>query len=298
MVGGDISISGPVEGSLMLAGGNVNVNNTVGNSLRIVGGNITIADSVGSDLIVAGGKIAVQSGTTVGKEAFLAGGSVYFDGTVNGNLKIAGKQITIGPNAKINGKLDYYSDKVATIDSGAMVKGKTNFHQKTINNPFNKEFLFGFMSIAAIAKLLMMFVAALIMFHFFKPQTNSIIDNSVSNFWKESLKGFIILCVVPVAIILSLVTVVTLYLGLITLFFYLAFVIISSVISVLVFAKLCLKYIFKKVDYQLNWWVILLSAIVMGIIGFIPFIGWIIVFFVFISTLGSTSSALYNKLRS
>lgn len=298
MIGGDISVSGPVEESLMLAGGNINVNSTVGNSLRIVGGNITIADSVGRDLVVAGGKVAVQSNTTVGKEALLIGGNVYFDGTVNGNLKIAGKQITIGPNAKINGKLDYYSDQQATIDQSAFVKGVTNFHQKTIKNPVSKEFLVGFMSLAAILKLLMVFVAALVIFHFFKPQTNSIIENSVSNFWKESLRGFIVLCVVPAAVILSLVTVVTLYLGLIVLFFYLTFVIISSIISVLVFAKLCLKYIFKKADYQLNWWVILLSAIAMGIIGLIPFVGWIVVFFIFISTLGSTSRTLYNKLRS
>ena len=124
------------------------------------------------------------------------------------------------------------------------------------------------------------------------------LDKSLDYFWKEALRGFIVLVVVPAAVILSFITVIGAFLGIIVGIFYAAFIVIASVISVLLFAKLVMKYIFKKGDYQLNWWIVALATLVLGLIAIIPFVGWIFVFFIFISALGSTSDFIYHKIRA
>ncbi len=297
--GGSISISGNVAGDVTAAGGNLNITSNVAGDLRVAGGNIFVSNSVGGDLLVAGGQISVLPGTSVGKDASIAGGVVYIDGTINGNLSVAAEEIKLGPSAVISGDFDYYSKKQATLENGASVSGATNFHKTTVPvaGKAKKAVLLGFLGIAWIVKLITIIVAGLVMIYFFKPQASAIVKKSVLNFWKEALKGFVVLIVVPVAVILSFVTILGSLLGAVVLLAYILFIIIASVVSILLFAKLCLKYLFKKENYELNWWVVAVSALVFSLVSVIPFVGWIFALIIFLSALGSTSDFIYKKVR-
>jgi cytoskeletal protein CcmA (bactofilin family) len=314
---GNIGITGPINGDLFVAGGNIMLSGTVSEDVaagggtlnitgkitgdaRFVGGNINISNSIGGDLIIAGGQINIVSSVSVEKDAGIAGGTVYIDGTINGNLRVAAREIKFGPNALIRGNFDYYSEVPVTLESGAIVEGTTNFHQINLSadKSINKKFIFGLMSVADLAKLMMIFAAALVLFYAFKNQTKAIVERSVSGFWKEALRGFIVLVVAPIAIILSFVTVIGAPLGFIAAFFYAAFLVISSIVSALLFAKLLLKYLFKKDNYELNWWVIAISVLALKLVVFIPFIGGILAFFIFISALGSISDFVWKKIRA
>jgi len=319
VAGGTITVSGPVSGDVAAAGGNISINSDVAGDLRIVGGNITVSKSAGGDLIIAGGQINVSPESSIGKDVEIAGGSINFlgkagqtleieggtvfvNGPVAGNLKITAEEIKLGPKAVIGGNFDYSSLKEAVLEQGAVVSGTTNFtkintevgsNAKTANAMF-----LGFIGVAWVVKTLMFILAALVLVYFFKPQTKNVLDIASSNFWKEVLRGFIVLVVLPIAIILSFVTVIGTFLGLIALAFYVAFIILASVFNILVFAKVCLKYLFKRPDYEMNWWVLIISALVFGAVCMIPFVGWIIGFIIFLSSLGSVSAFVYNKLRA
>jgi len=314
--GGNLFISGPISGDIEAAGGSVNIMSSVVGDIRVAGGNIVIANSVGGDLVAVGGQISVVPGFSAGKDlkiaggnidysgetkgsASIKGGTVYFNGTVEGDLLIEAENVKLGPNAVVLGNFDYYSPSQLTIGQEVRVDGETTFHKTEIpTKKTSKGAFVGFMSMFWIVKSLMIFVAALIIFYVFKHQTADIVSKSAISFWKETLRGFIVLVVVPVAVILSFVTVVGAFLGVIAVLFYAMLLFVGAVVSVLVFAKLALKYLFKKPDYKINWWIILCSVIVLAFIGMIPFVGWIFTLIIFLSAFGSTANYIYNKIKN
>ncbi len=314
--GGNLFISGPVLGDIEAAGGSVNIMSSVAGDVRVAGGNIVIANSVGGDLVVVGGQISVVPGSTAGKDlkiaggnidysgetkgsASIKGGTVYFNGTVEGDLLIEAEKVKLGPNAVVLGNFDYYSPSQTIISQEVRIDGETNFHKTEIpTKETSKGAFVGFMSLVWIIKSLMIFVAALIIFYVFKHQATDIVSKSVTSFWKEVLRGFVVMVVVPVAVILSFFTVVGAFIGIIAVLFYAMLLFVGAVVSVLVFAKLALKYLFKKPDYKLNWWIILCSVIVLALIGMVPFAGWIFTFVIFLSAFGSTTNYIYNKIKS
>lgn len=297
--GGNISVVGNVSGDVALAGGNLDVKGNVAGDVRIVGGQINISNNIGGDLLAAGGQVSVMPGTTIGKDVAIAGGVVYIDSAINGNLLVAAKQIKLGPNAQIKGKFDYYSQNQATLENGAVVVGATNFHKVNVQTgKVSKPAVFGFSIVAWLVKLIIMIVAGIVLLYFFRAQTNAVVEKSATNFWWEVLRGFIVLVAVPVAVLLSFITVIGSALGVIALLSYILFIVVASIFAVLVFARLCLKYIFKKPDYVLNWWVLIVSALAYYLLSLIPFVGWIFALIIFLSALGGTSDFIYHKIRA
>ena len=295
--GENVAISGPISGDLAAVGSSLNISNNIGGSVRVAGENVNIYKSTGGDLLAAGKQISLMSGSVVAKDAAMAGATVYINGTINGNVQVTARDIKLGPNAIIKGTLNYYSDSQATVEQGAVIQGATNFH-KTNTSKANKGSKSGLIGFLALAKSLMIFVIALIMLYGFRKPTNAIIEKSVSGFWPKALRGFIVLVVVPIAIIISFITIIGAFLGIILALFYGVLIVIASVVSVLLFAKLSLKYLFKKGEYELNWWAVAIATLVFGLIAIIPFVGWIFVFIIFISALGSTADWLYKTLSA
>lgn len=136
----------------MIAGGNVNIRGPVHGDLRVAGGNVTFESTGSGDVNIAGGSIRVSKDAVIGKDMGIAGENVVFSGHVREHADIAAKNLDldgvidqsatiymkeianlrIGPNAKILGKLNYYSnerspalEKIAV--GGAEYKGATKF---------------------------------------------------------------------------------------------------------------------------------------------------------------------------
>ena len=315
VAGGNVIVSGPIGADLSAIGGTLNISGNVAGDMRIGGGNVMIASYIGGELLAAGGMINIMPGTIIGKDAKIAGGSINYNGNTGGGIVVKGekvfingaigkdlsvkaREITLGPKTLISGKFDYYSPKEATIESGATIRGAVNFHKTEMPaKRASAGLIFGIFTLALIVKTLMFITAALVVLSFAGNQTKSIVGKAVSNFWKEVGKGFVILVITPVAIIISCATIIGITLGIITLFAYMAFVFAAAVISVLLFAQLALKYVFKKEGYELNWWIVILSVVALGMINFIPIIGWIFTLIVFLAALGSSASYIYRKLK-
>jgi cytoskeletal protein CcmA (bactofilin family) len=315
--GGNVLVVGTVEGDLMSAGGTLNISGRVSGDERVAGGNIMISNFVGGDLLVAGGQISVLSGAVIEKDVEIAGGNinfsgesngklsinggnVYINGKVNGDLSINAESVKLGPNAVIAGNFKYSSLNEAVLEEGAKINGTIDFSKMSISEnkemPIKQSF-FGFITFGLIIKLITLIFTVLIFFYLFKNQAEAIVKEGVSNFWKNTGKGFILLVVVPVAIILSFITVIGSVLGVIAMFSYIVLLIVSSIVANLFFAQLCMKYIFKKEEQKLNWWIIVLSILVFGLISLIPFIGWLFKFIIFLTAFSSLTGYIFNKLK-
>ncbi len=309
--GGTLYLSGQVSQDIMAVGGTVIVAGSSAEDIRLIGGNITLGGNYSGEAAVAGGQVNVVSGTTITKDSYLAGGSVMFNGDEAGNLKIAGgavyvdgtvggnltvkggKEVTIGPDAVIKGNFDYTAQNKATIGNGAQILGTTTFHQAEVPAASASGFFKSFaaiLTIGWIAKFLMVLTAAYLMWYLLRNDMVETVKRTTSGFWKELLRGFLILVATPIAAIIALVTVIGALPGVVGLLLYGALLIASAPVAGIVVASLL-----RKLKTDLRWYHILLGVLVFEIVKLIPFVGWIASFIVYLLSLGAFAMVLRNR---
>lgn len=144
IAGARVDLSKPVNGAALLAGGGVSITERVGGDLYATGGSVMIDAAVAGNARLAGGQIEIaKRGQVIGKTT-LAGGRVtvlgkagrqltvfgehvLLDGEVTGNVTIASRTLSIGPNARVSGKLTYRGSVPAQMDPAAVITGGINY---------------------------------------------------------------------------------------------------------------------------------------------------------------------------
>lgn len=313
--GGNVLLFGPINADLAAVGGTLNINGNVVGDMRLAGGNINITSSAGGELLVAGGQINVMPGSVINRDAKIAGGvinysgniaggavirgdKVYINGTIEKDLSVKAREITLGPTAVIKGNFEYFAPKEAAVDSGAKIMGTVNFHKTELpSRNQTRGFIFGIFTLALLVKTIILVVTSLAVLYFAGTHAKLIVRGASSNFWNEAGKGLILFIVAPIVIIIGLITVAGAALGVIALFVYLSLAAIASIISALLFAQLALKCVFKKENYELKWWVVILAVLVLGLIGLIPLVGGLFTFVIFLASLGSLSGYVLKKFK-
>src|SRR3990170_1195991 len=176
VAGGNVIVEGEINGDLIAAGGTVNVRGKVAQDVRIAGGQVAVSGDVGGNVTLVGGSLEVSdfakiAGSLVsaggnlsvfapiGKGATIGVGAATFGNTVNGDVTAGVGELTLTPNAKVAGHLNYWSENDAQIQQGAEISGKTvhNYPQKKEREESAKA-LGGLLGIFKIAS----FLAALI----------------------------------------------------------------------------------------------------------------------------------------
>ena len=144
MGGAHVGVTKPVNGSVLAAGGSVAVSDRVGGDVVATGGRITIDANVAGNTRVAAGEVEVSrraqiAGKTtlvgghvqvlgkVGRQLVVFGERVTLDGDVTGNVTVASRSLSIGPNARISGKLTYRGSLPAYVDPAAVLTGGINY---------------------------------------------------------------------------------------------------------------------------------------------------------------------------
>src|SRR5579864_1573731 len=121
--GGTVRLNGNFSDNAYAAGGRVYVNGTIVRNARLAGGNVETAPSsrIEGGASIAAGQARVNG--SIGSYLQAAGGSLYLNGSVGGDVDASARQIELGPDARINGKLRYRSNAVLKQDPGAQVLG-------------------------------------------------------------------------------------------------------------------------------------------------------------------------------
>lgn len=306
--GGNVVITGSAGNELLAAGGSVLLSGKIAGDARVAGGNITIADEIGGEAVVAGGKVNLlpkaviksdlfaASGDisiegTIGGGARIIGGMVLINGTINKNVDIKAQQLVIGKNAIIKGTLRYEAPVEARIEQGAVITGEKIFKKKEFAPP--REQVKKFLGLWWIVKLIAVMAAALAIYFMLRKKSEQLTALALDRFGRELLTGFLVFVAIPALILLLFITVLGWLLGLISLFFYIAFITLSTVLGAVVFSGLLGKYVFKREQY-LTWPVILLGVLIYQVIGLIPLLGWIFKFAFLLAALGALSHSVYS----
>lgn len=244
-------LEGDVTNDALAAGGNVTLSGAVGGTARIAGGSIIIQSAIINDLVVAGGTIDITREASVGGDLVIAGGTLRINGPVKGNIWVTGGnieinsivggsvygaeigQLRLGPNAVINGNLDYTAEEKANIAQGAVVKGKQNFKQEE-HGPSEKEAAGAIAGIATAGTIFKLITAILVSFfaiwllpRFFTRNNELIAADPL----KTGLLGFAALILMP---ILSLILLLLFWIGVASFLLY-AFLLVVSIVVVYIF---------------------------------------------------------------
>lgn len=308
---GHLVISGNAGNELLAAGGSIMISGTAGGDARIAGGNIILSGEIGGEAVFAGGSIHLLPRSFIKHDLIAAAGDFTVEGTIQGETRIIGNEVLIngtisrdaeikadrliiGKNAVIKGNLRYQAPREARVEQGAVISGKTTYTQTGFEPP--RETFIRILWVFWVVKVIAGMTAALVMYFSLKDKISELTTVALNRFGRETLTGFIVLIVVPAAILLLFMSVIGSALGLISLFLYIAVIFLSGVLGSLVFTRLLTGYLFRN-QASLAWPLILLGVLMYQVIGLVPLLGWIIKFVFFLSALGALSRLVYLRMK-
>jgi len=324
--GGTVVISSAVANDIMAVGGTINIIGATAQDVRVMGGNLTIGGKFSGELMAAGGTITVISDSTIAKDSYIAagnldfmgvesgslniaGGNVRIDGTVNGNLFVKrASTVTIGADAVIKGNFEYSASAPAIVESGAQIVGQTTFHQiaganagagagTSGQNAANRlGILAAIFTFWLIAKFLVVLTAAYLLWYLRRKDMAAVIEDVRTHFWKKLFVGFAFLVLIPIGAIILFVTLIGAIPALVALLIYGTLLVLTIPIAVIVTSAI-LMALFKKNMAALRWYHILIGAVVYTLLAFIPFLGWIAGFVIYLVALGSVAGVVGGKFR-
>ncbi|MCL5435715.1 MAG: carbohydrate-binding domain-containing protein [Patescibacteria group bacterium] len=310
--GGTVDISSQVGGDILVAGGFLNLSATVGGNVRMAGGSLDISGKIAKNLTAVGGNLKLASDSVVGGNTYLAGGTILAGGTNSGNLVIAGGNVelsgktvgsiivysgtlTVSKGAEIDGTLTYYSENKADIAEGAVIRGGVT--QKPPLEVAAKPVAAAKTPVGlagALWKILACLVLALVAWRLWPARLQRFVAEMNSHFWEKLLWGLMLMIAIPIGAVIIMATVVGLPLGLIILGLYLVSLCLAGALSFLLFGK-WLSGLLRVEDKpeSFPWYAFLLGALVLSVIAYVPVLGSLTGFVVWLWALGTLYRSLW-----
>lgn len=285
--GQTITVSGTVNGDVICAGQTVTVSATVNGNVRVAGQTVTVTGQVMHNLSAAGQAVTVDANSHVTNDAQLAGQTVTVNGSVGRDIATGAAalavngtvgrdvladvmNLSLGNTAKIGGSIDYTSQNDLSRAGGAQVGGTVAKHQppaRQENTASTVASTLGFDLYMLAAGLLIALLAVLLF-------PGAIHSAAAAAFRSPLLTlaiGFVTSVVVPAIIFLLFVTVVGIPLALLLILAW----ILVNVAAWLLAAYYIGALILRKATRNPIWYM-LLGVIVLAILSYIPFLGFLI----------------------
>ena len=321
VAGGTIILNDTVTNDLLLAGGNVTINGYVGDDIRCAGGELHISKNIGGDLVITGGKVNIDKDVMIYGGLIASGGELIIDGTImdivkttagrvtfngianksfethsdqlvmNGTVHgvsiLAARNIIIGNNASFNNNIRYWNKK-GSIDFKQSIKGGTASFDPSLKIKSNSWYFLGRASALALLWYLGMVFLFLIIIQYLFGNTLKKAANSISNsFGKSLLWGLIFFIGMPLVVLLLLLSLIGIPIGFILIFSYVGLIVLATTITSLVFAN----WYNTKFNNGWSFWQTVSAAlgmfILLKIISFTPFFGWLIMLVIAFVAFGS-----------
>jgi len=306
--GGNVLVQGDVEEDLMAGGGTVIVNGKVGGDIRIGGGNVTITAAVGGDVLAGGGTITLANSAQVSGDLVLGGGAVLVDAPIAGDVRIGGGSVNInsriggdviieadqelvfGSKSVITGKIKYRGVKEAVVEEGAQIS-EIEF-SKLARKGGAKGAVGGIAG--AVVWTIGMIIAGLLLLKFFRRRVRTVVDRAFDRPWLNLGIGFLFAVALPVAGVILLITIVGVYAALI-LFAWLGLIyLVVSVIAAMFLGATILRWL--KKSEGLRWTTLVLGAVLLMILKFIPFVGWLACLVIWLIAFGATLRTVKERI--
>ena len=301
-----------VTEDVIVAGGMVSIAAEVHDDLRAAGGEVSVHDRVDGDAVIAGGRILILRTARIGERAWLLGeqvevgghvgqelrvraGRVVLTGQVDGDVMMTAREIEIGPDARIAGRLAYRSPQEAVISPEAQIDGPITYEAiaEAPEVPVDTALL-------RILPLLGIFVLGIAWIGFF-PRFSLGAARVVQEKPLHSLGlGLLVLIVTPIAAGLVMASVIGMPLGISVLLAYAIFLPLGFLTGALFLGDLFQRLMGKGGTVSKGWRMLflLLALAVIGVIQFIPFLGALLVLLLFLVGVGALAIHSYRAYHT
>lgn len=285
-----------INGNLYVLAKKIDISNSqINGSIYALGEKFEFS-GITQDIYACGAEVTIGDKATVVRNLKVASDILNINGNIQRNVDAGIDELNIASTAKINGKLNYYSEKKGEISQQAQIN-EIVFTQETVEEADVKEeniasdIISGILTFALKALV----VALVIFFGTTKFNELKRTENFAGDYVKASAKGIGFLVLVPLIAIILICTVIGVGFG----FVVLALYIIALYIAVPLFCIETSKRIFDKKEksdkkLQIIGVAVLISAII-GALKFVPVLGGILKFIVILIGLGIIVNLMFEK---
>lgn len=255
----------------------------------LAGNELIINNNVDKDLFIAGNKIVINKETNIGKDLFIAGNDVIINNNINGNIFVAAKNIEINSEI-INGDVNLAASNI-NISNNTSIKGTLSYNKSSIFHSGNnikdiKEY--GDTKnkkISYISKIKSIFISILsliivgILMNYLFPGLFDSIKKINKDYINIIWNGFIMLFLIPIISLLSLITIIGIPIGIISVLIYGILIYTSTIIAGSKLGNMISKN-------ENNYYKTTIGIIIIKILSIVPYLNAITTIFVIISALG------------
>lgn len=292
--GGQIFIDGVVNGDVIVAGGSVEISGKVSKDVRLLSGQASISGTVGRNVTAVTATIELAPSAKVGRNIIVVSGNVDLESTVANNARIYASNLRVSDGiggklyayvgsmritskAKIQGDVEYWSNKNAVIDSHAKIGGDLIHHPSFFYNIAHgkvfKSFRIGSKFAALVMNFFYTLVIALIMMRYFPQRISCAVDALNHKIFPSLLAGIVIVVILPLLFLALLVTIVGVPFALTLL----AINVISFYTAKILTIVWLAKHIFRRFDFNKHRRLYFSFALIIYyLLTLIPYLGTVV----------------------
>jgi Putative zinc-finger len=285
-------VSGTVEGNIYDFSKSLDLDGQVGHSLYGVTQSLRLNDQgrVGEGVLAAAGDVSIEG--EVKRSVTMFAGNSDVSGNIGRELTLIGDSLIVTTTARIGGNLSarVHQLKNVHIADGATITGTRDIQVRQRENHFASPRFYFFQAVWLAAAMLVGWLGVVLFPSFFQASTQA-----VGSGWRSLGLGFAVLAGVPVAIILTAITLVGLPASLTLLMFYLVAIYLAKVWVGAFLGQILLKPAgATKSDWLLG---LLVGLLILTIVRFIPYLGGLVHLGVVCLGLGALAWQLYRVSR-
>jgi hypothetical protein len=284
VAGGEVEITGDVGEDLYAAGGRVTVRGKVSGSARLAGGEVELAEnaSIADGITIAGGDVRVRG--QIGRYLQVAGGEVRIDGRVDGDVNVRSGRLSVGPDAVIAGRLTHRGPHEPRVDSAAQIAGGVDYASERHDGRFAGRMFGAF----AFVWWLGWTLVGVLLIALLPRATRAVTDHIRARPGAAALFGLAILCLVPIVILITAITVIGIPLAILLAFLYALLLPLGYLASVVTLVDALLPRVRKAAppSTAIRVGAFVLAAIAVYLVTRIDFIGGLVGFALLIVGLG------------
>jgi cytoskeletal protein CcmA (bactofilin family) len=306
-----VTINGTTDGNVIAVARRVTINGEICRSLRCFAQTVNISSQVDGDVVAVGADVTLGNDAVVGRDLAAFAGEVFLDGTIRGKAYIDGGTVTIAglidgdvtikadnisvtPDAVINGELNYTSKNKGNISPEAQIVGGAKWKKKSTETsesssavPYPTSWFWSLMFLGGA--LVLGILAILIK----RDGVVAVVEEIRSNAALDGLIGVGVMVVVPILLILVGITLVGIPIAAAGFTVYVFAFLIARVLVGITIGYLLLGLL-KKGRISLGW-ALVVGMIILAIGYKIPYVGWLIYLLAWAVGAGALTMLLFRK---
>jgi hypothetical protein len=270
-----------------VAGGHIAITGNIGRNLTAAGGNVELASGarVRGGLVAAGGNVALSA--PLGGNARIAAGTLIVSNRIGGDVEAAVGTLRITSRAEIQGDLNYWSNREASISEGARIRGKT-FRRAPPQRPQLWAPLFAVWAFLVAVSFVSTLILGVLSLRFLPGFHRSTVNTLKEGPWMCLGIGFVAVIVIPVVCALLFATVLAVPVALIL---TAAFFILLYWARIFAISRIGEAIVGRFRAAPGRFSSFLIGLIVYYLLAIIPVVGWLVVVLVVLFGLGAELTA-------